>query len=332
MTLRGGHTPVMSDEVLGHLGPRDGAIYVDATFGAGGYSRAILDAAACTVWAIDRDPDAVSAGRALASAYGGRLTVLAGRFGEMDGLLASHGIDRADGVVFDLGASSMQLDTPGRGFSFRFDGPLDMRMERAGPSAADIVNTASERELGAIIRRFGEERHARRIARAIVRFRSETPIETTGALAEIVRAAVPRGRPGGERIDPATRTFQALRIATNDELGEIDRGLAAAEALLAPGGILVVVSFHSLEDKRVKYFLKTRSGGAPRPSRYLPAGEAGAAAPTFDLLTRRPDRPTAAEVARNPRSRSARLRAGRRTAAPAWTDATLAAAAAGGGV
>ncbi|MBT5415917.1 MAG: 16S rRNA (cytosine(1402)-N(4))-methyltransferase RsmH, partial [Rhodospirillaceae bacterium] len=218
-------------------------------------------------------------------------------------------------------------------FSFRFDGPLDMRMEQEGPCAADIVNTASEHDLSTIIRRFGEERHARRVARAIVRARAEAPIETTGALAEIVRAAIPRGRPDRNRpdrnrIDPATRTFQALRIATNDELDEIDRGLAAAEALLAPGGILVVVSFHSLEDKRVKDFLKTRSGGAPRPSRYLPAGDAGAAAPTFDLLTRRPDRPGEDEVARNPRARSARLRAGRRTKAPTWTHAAMAA---GGG-
>jgi 16S rRNA (cytosine1402-N4)-methyltransferase len=328
MNENGGHIPVMLDEVLGHLGPRAGAIYIDATFGAGGYTRAILDAAACTVWAIDRDPDAVSAGQALASAYAGRLTVLAGRFGEMEGLLKAHGIERADGVVLDLGTSSMQLDTPGRGFSFRFDGPLDMRMEQDGPRASDIVNTASEYELSTIIHRYGEERHARRIARAIVRVRAETPIETTGALAEIVRAAVPRGRPDKDRIDPATRTFQALRIATNDELDEIDRGLAAAEALLAPGGILVVVSFHSLEDKRVKDFLKTRSGGASRPSRYLPAGDAGVAAPTFDILTRRPDRPGEREIARNPRARSARLRAGRRTAAPAWTDA---ARAAGGG-
>ncbi|MDA0704143.1 MAG: 16S rRNA (cytosine(1402)-N(4))-methyltransferase RsmH [Proteobacteria bacterium] len=328
MSARGGHIPVMLDEVLGHLGPRDGAIYIDATFGAGGYTNAILDAAACTVWAIDRDPDAVSAGQALVSAYGGRLTVLAGRFGEMDGLLQAHGIERADGVVLDLGTSSMQIDTPGRGFSFRFDGPLDMRMEQDGPQASDIVNTASEYELTTIIRQYGEERYARRVARAIVRVRAETPIETTGALAEIVRAAVPRGRPDRDRIDPATRTFQALRIATNDELDEIDRGLAAAEALLAPGGILIVVSFHSLEDKRVKDFLKTRSGGASRPSRYLPSGDAGAAAPTFDILTRRPERPGEQEVARNPRARSARLRAGRRTAAPAWTNA---ATAAGGG-
>jgi 16S rRNA (cytosine1402-N4)-methyltransferase len=325
MNASGGHIPVMLDEVLSHLGPCDSAIYIDATFGAGGYTRAILDAAACTVWAIDRDPDAVSAGQALASTYDGRLTVLAGRFSEMGDLLQAHGIERADGVVLDLGTSSMQLDTPGRGFSFRFDGPLDMRMEQDGPQASDIVNTASEYELTTIIRQYGEERHARRIARAIVRVRTEAPIETTGALAEIVRAAVPRGRPGRDRIDPATRTFQALRIATNDELDEIDRGLAAAETLLAPGGILVVVSFHSLEDKRVKDFLKTRSGGASRPSRYLPAGDAGAAAPTFDILTRRPERPGEQETARNPRSRSARLRAGRRTAAPAWTNAATAA-------
>lgn len=320
MSEHGGHIPVMLDEVLGQLGPRDGAIYIDATFGAGGYTSAILDAAACTVWAIDRDPDAVSAGQSLASAYGGRLTVLAGRFGEMDSLLEAHGIERADGVVLDLGTSSMQIDTPGRGFSFRLDGPLDMRMEQDGAQAADIVNTASEYELATIIRQYGEERHARRIARAIVRVRAETPIETTGALAAIVRAAVPRGRPDRDRIDPATRTFQALRIATNDELDEIDRGLAAAEALLAPGGVLVVVSFHSLEDKRVKNFLKTRSGGAPRPSRYLPSGDASAAAPTFDILTRRPLRPGEMEIARNPRSRSARLRAGRRTTAPTWAD------------
>lgn len=306
------HVPVMLREVVEAVAPRDGAVYVDGTFGAGGYARAILEAARCIVWGIDRDPEAVDRGGPMAAEYAGRLTIVTGRFGDMDQLLADNGIRSVDGVALDLGVSSMQIDQAERGFSFQQDGPLDMRMEKSGPSAADVVNTASEQDLADIIFRFGEERFARRVARAIVAARISAPILRTGQLAAIVRGAVPRSTDG---IDPATRTFQALRIHVNDEMGELRRGLAAAERLLAPGGRLAVVSFHSLEDREVKTFLKARSAGAPRPSRHLPAAPTGGGA-TFRLLTRRALHPTAAEVAANPRARSARLRAAERTAIP----------------
>ena len=309
-TLPGGHVPVLLDEVLEALAPRDGAIYVDATFGAGGYSRAILDAADCAVWGLDRDPEAIAEGQPLADSYGGRLTLVEGRFGEMDGLVAARPID---GVALDLGVSSMQLDRPERGFSFRADGPLDMRMGGTGPSAADLVNGCPEAELADIIYRYGEERRSRRIARAIVEARRSERIERTLQLAEIVRAAV---KPRAETIHPATRTFQALRIAVNDELAEIDAGLAAAERLLAPGGRLAVVAFHSLEDRKVKNFLRTRSGALPRTSRHLPATTQVDRAPTFELLLKGARKPTATEISVNPRARSARLRAARRTSAP----------------
>lgn len=314
-TLPGGHVPVLLDEVLEALAPRDGAIYVDATFGAGGYSRAILDAADCAVWGLDRDPDAIAEGRPLAESYGGRLTLVEGRFGEMDDLVTARPID---GVALDLGVSSMQLDRPERGFSFRADGPLDMRMGGSGPSAADLVNGCPEAELADIIYRYGEERRSRRIARAIVEARRSERIERTLQLAEIVRAAV---KPRGETIHPATRTFQALRIAVNDELAEIDAGLAAAERLLAPGGRLAVVAFHSLEDRKVKNFLRTRSGALPRTSRHLPATTQVDRAPTFELLLKGARKPTATEISVNPRARSARLRAARRTSADAWRPA-----------
>ena len=309
------HRPVLLSEVVAVLEPRDGAVYVDGTFGAGGYSRALLDAARCTVWAIDRDPDAIAGAAPLVHRYADRLVVVAGRFGEMDRLLADHGVERVDGVALDIGVSSMQLDEPARGFSFMRDGPLDMRMERAGPSAAEIVNTAAEGELAALIFDLGEERKARRVARAIVDARGERPITQTTQLAAIVRRVV---RPAADGLDPATRTFQALRIYVNDELGELDRGLLAAEALLNPGGRLVVVSFHSLEDRRVKVFLKTRSGAMPRPSRHQPVPPPADHAPSFRLLGRRAAKPTTTEVKANPRARSARLRAAERTAAPAW--------------
>jgi 16S rRNA (cytosine1402-N4)-methyltransferase len=305
------HLPVLLDEVVAALAPRDGATYVDGTFGGGGYSTALLDAAQCRVVGIDRDPDAVARGAALAARYAGRLRLVEGRFGEMARLL---GGEKVAGVALDLGVSSPQLDDPGRGFSFRADGPLDMRMGRDGESAADLVNAASETQLADIIREYGEERFARRVARAIV---ARRPFARTGELAETVRAAIPHRDPSG--IDPATRTFQALRIAVNDELGELDRGLAAAEEALAPGGRLAVVSFHSLEDRRVKDFLKRRSGAAPKGSRHLPA--AAAPAPSFRLLTRKPVEPSAAELRRNPRARSARLRAAERTGATAWREA-----------
>ncbi len=310
-----GHTPVMLQQVLAALAPRDGAIFVDATFGAGGYSRALLDAADCVVWAIDRDPDAVERGEVLAEQYGGRLTLVAGRLGDADTLLGDRGVTTVDGVAFDLGVSSMQIDQAERGFSFRFDGPLDMRMEKAGPSAADAVNTMERDALADIIHRYGEERRARRIARAIVTARAEAPITRTLQLAEIIRRACPRAR--RDAIDPATRTFQALRIHVNDELGELARGLSAAETLMCPGGRLAVVSFHSLEDRAVKTFLQARSGQRPRGSRHMPEAAAGYA-PSFTLLSRGAARPDDAEIAGNPRARSARLRTAERTAAAPW--------------
>jgi 16S rRNA (cytosine1402-N4)-methyltransferase len=302
------HTPVLLDEVLQALAPRDGGIYVDGTFGAGGYSRAILEAADCAVWGIDRDPDAVALGAALADRYKGRLTVIGGRFGDMKALLGARGVDKVDGIALDVGVSSSQLDIPARGFSFRLDGPLDMRMEQAGTSAADLVNTLPESDLADLIFKYGEERASRRIAHAIVAARRAKPIATTTELAELVRGVVHARR---DAIDPATRTFQALRIAVNDEIGELERALIAAEALLAAGGRLAVVSFHSLEDREVKEFLRARSGRAPRAGRHLP--ERAPSAPTFRLLHRGAIRPRDSEMAANPRARSARLRAAERT-------------------
>jgi 16S rRNA (cytosine1402-N4)-methyltransferase len=274
----------------------------------------LLNAAHCRVFGIDRDPEAVRRGRDLAARYGDRLRVLEGRFGDMAQLLAPVYAQPVAGIALDLGVSSTQLDTPERGFSFRFDGPLDMRMSGAGQSAADLVAIMSESDLAGVIGAFGEERFARRIARAINAARHRRPIQRTTELADIVRAAIPQSEPGQ---DPTTRTFQALRIAVNDELGELDRGLAAAEQLLAPGGRLAVVSFHSLEDRRVKEFLRRRSDMAPRASRHRPVG-VEAPPPSFTLLTRRAVKPSAAEIAHNPRSRAARLRAAARTAAPPW--------------
>jgi len=310
----GGHVPVMLEEVVALLSPKDGGIYVDGTFGAGGYSRALLEAARCTVWGIDRDPEAVARGAELVRHYDGRLSLLAGRFSEMDHLLAAARIGAVDGVALDLGVSSGQLDDPARGFSFRADGPLDMRMSLAGETAAELVGRLSEGELARLIRDFGEEHHARRVARAIVRARAEAPIATTGRLAAIVRGAV---RPAHDGIDPATRTFQALRIAVNDELGELARGLEAAERILAPGGRLAALAFHSLEDRALKRFLKGRSAAGRTASRLLP-GERPERPASFRLLAAKALRPSAAELARNPRARSARLRAAERTAAPAW--------------
>ncbi len=308
------HVPVMLAEVLAALAPRDGAVYVDGTFGGGGYTEALLMSADCNVCGIDRDPAAIRAGSALTTRFPGRLQLLNGRFGDMERLLAARGVTQVDGVALDLGVSSPQIDEPARGFSFRQDGPLDMRMGGEGPSAADVVNTLDEAALADIIYRYGEERHARRIARAIVAARKEAPITRTLALAEIVRRVVRRSPDG---IDPATRTFQAIRIYVNDEIGELRRGLAAAERLLAPGGRLAVVSFHSLEDREVKSFLRARSGGADSVSRHLPAAP-HARAPSFTMLSRRAVRPSDEEMGRNPRARSARLRAAERSSAAAW--------------
>lgn len=316
------HTPVLVDAVVAALNPRAGAIIVDGTLGAGGYSRALLEAAECTVWGIDRDPDAIARNSALTDRYSERFHALHGHFGDMCALLQAAGVTAVDGVALDLGVSSMQIDQAERGFSFAKDGPLDMRMDRAGPSAADLVNDADEGALADIIYAFGEERAARRIARAIVAARREAPIETTGRLADIVRAALPRPKgKAATRIDPATRTFQALRIHVNDELGELDRGLAAAETLLRPGGRLAIVSFHSLEDRRVKDFLRRRSGGSARGSRHMPDA-APTRAPAWHQVNRRVRKPDAAEIERNPRARSARLRVGERTEAPGWGPVT----------
>lgn len=310
------HTPVMAGELVAGLAPADGGVYVDATFGAGGHSRAVLSAVpGCTVFAIDRDPGARRFAETMAGQFPGRLTLLTGRFGDMAALLGGAGAARVNGAVFDLGVSSMQLDQPGRGFSFREDGPLDMRMGGEGPTAADLVNTTEERALAGLIYNYGEERASRRVARAVVERRAERPYTRTLELAETVRAAVKRAADGA---DPATRTFQALRIAVNDELEEIRRGLAAAEALLAPGGRLCVLAFHSLEDRLVKRFLQSRSGAAG-VSRHAPPARADE--PSFRLIERRALRPSAAETARNPRARSARLRIAERTAAPAPGDA-----------
>jgi 16S rRNA (cytosine1402-N4)-methyltransferase len=264
---------------------------------------------------IDRDATAIAGGQDLVEASAGRLTLVEGRFADLDALAAGAA---ADGVVLDLGVSSMQLDTPGRGFSFRHDGPLDMRMGGDGPSAADVVAAASERDLADIIYNLGEERHSRAVARAIVAARRERPIKTTGALAEVVSRIV-RGRPGD--IHPATRTFQALRLFVNDELHELEDGLTAAERVLRPGGRLVVVSFHSLEDRIVKTFLAGRSGSGGGGSRHLP--EIKPDAPTFRTLTRRPVTPDDAEISENPRARSAKLRAAERTDAPARAGADV---------
>lgn len=309
------HIPVLLREVIDALAPQDGGVYVDGTFGAGGYTRAILEAADCRVWGIDRDPAAIERGRVLAQQFPGRLEIVEGCFGDMDRLLAERGVAGVDGVALDIGVSSPQIDEPERGFSFRFDGPLDMRMGRSGPTAADVVNHASEAELADIFYHYGEERMARRVARVIVAARLTAPIERTRQLAELIRSVVPKGK--GDAIDSATRSFQGLRIHVNDELGELRRGLAAAESLLkAPGGRLAVVSFHSLEDREVKTFLKDRSSPPAAPSRHTPVAAATAHIPSFRLLGRKPVGPSEAEARQNPRARSARLRAAERTAAP----------------
>jgi 16S rRNA (cytosine1402-N4)-methyltransferase len=311
------HVPVLGREAIEMLSPRDGGIYVDATFGAGGYSRLILDVPGVRVIGIDRDRSAVTAGFDLVDRSGGRLTLVEDRFSNLADICAAQGLDAVDGVVMDVGVSSMQLDEADRGFSFRLGGPLDMRMGTDGPTAADVVAAASEADLANVIYIFGEERHSRAVARAIVAARKEAPVTTTRALADIVSKVV-RSKPG--EIHPATRTFQALRIFVNEELDELHLALSAAEQVLKPGGRLVVVSFHSLEDRIVKNFMveRAKAGGG---SRHLP--EVTQATPSFVILTKRPVTPGEAEVAANPRARSAKLRAAERTAAPARAAAAL---------
>lgn len=306
------HLPVMLAEVLAALEPAAAETHLDGTFGAGGYSRAILDAADCEVVALDRDPSAVAAAFDMVQAYRGRLTVVEERFSRLADALDGLGIEALDGVTLDVGVSSMQLDRGERGFSFRQDGPLDMRMGGEGPSAADLVAGLEEKELAAVLRTLGEERRAGAVARAVCAARAEEPIVDTLRLARIVERTIGRAT---DPIHPATRTFQALRIAVNDELGELARALFAAEKRLKPGGRLVVVSFHSLEDRIVKTFLADRSRTLPGGSRHMPQAPVPPA--TFELLTHGAQKPSDAETARNPRARSARLRAAVRTDAPA---------------
>jgi 16S rRNA (cytosine1402-N4)-methyltransferase len=309
------HIPVLGREAVEMLSPRAGGIYVDATFGAGGYSRAILGIDGTRVIGIDRDPTAIAGGFELVDRSEGRLTLIEDRFSNLAEICAAEGVVAVDGVVMDVGVSSMQLDEAGRGFSFRLDGPLDMRMGQAGPTAADVIAKASEAELADIIYLFGEERRARAVARALVAARKESPIATTRALADIV-ARVVRSKPGD--IHPATRTFQGLRIFINEELEELQTALEAAERVLKPGGRLAVVSFHSLEDRIVKNFLAER-GKAGGGSRHLP--EVRQAVPSFRLLMRKPVTPGEDEMTANPRARSAKLRAAERSDAPTHANA-----------
>lgn len=301
------HIPVLLAPILKAVAPMQGR-WVDGTFGAGGYTRAFLDAGADTVFAIDRDPEVFVRAADWAGTFGDRLQLIEGTFGDMEALLPGP----VDGVVLDIGVSSMQIDQAERGFSFQKDGPLDMRMSQSGDTAADVVNSASEAELADIFFQYGEERASRRIATAVVAARKQGPILTTFRLVEIIEATIPKGKPG--LAHPATRTFQALRIAVNDELGQLVRGLYAAEAVLAAGGVLAVVTFHSLEDRIVKRFLAARAGLNPKGNRWSP--EENRIAPQFELLGRKAITADESELAVNPRSRSAKLRLARRTDAP----------------
>ncbi len=308
MTEKTPHIPVLLNEVVESIAPKDGGVYVDGTFGAGGYTRAVLDAADCTVYAIDRDPDAIREGQKLVEAYKGRLHLLHGTFGEMAELVRGEGVDFVDGVMLDIGVSSMQIDRAERGFSFQKDGALDMRMSQNGLSAADVLNTFGEREIADIIYKYGEERFSRRIAAAVVEQRKTAPFKTTLEFADLIRRTVPHKR---EDIDPATRSFQALRIYVNDELGQLESGLSAAHDLLKAGGRMAVVSFHSLEDRIVKTFMQEKSGKTANPSRYMPVVEKQAA--TLKTITKKPILPTESETKFNPRARSARLRVAEKT-------------------
>lgn len=311
------HVSVMTNEVVSGLNPRNGGIYVDGTFGQGGYSRAILDAAATRVYGIDRDPTAIDFGAELINEYPSRLTLIQGCFGNITKIMANAGISSVDGIMLDLGVSSPQIDDPGRGFSFRYDGPLDMRMENKGPTAADFINDATEEDIANVIYEYGDERHSRRIARRIVEARKLKPILSTSQLVNIIHSNVRRSRDG---IHPATRTFMALRIQVNDELGELDRALISAERILKPGGRLAVVAFHSLEDKKIKSFLHERGGLAAKGSRHMPETNKINMAPSFNIVKRGVIKPSRSEVLSNPRSRSAKLRIAERTDAPVWLN------------
>lgn len=311
------HTSVLLDEVVEAIAPAPGRTVVDATFGAGGYSRAFLSAGA-NVIAFDRDPTARRFAGTIEAEAGDRFHLVERRFSELERGLADRGLPACDGVAFDLGVSSMQLDEADRGFSFMRDGPLDMRMGGHGPSAADLVNTAEAAELARIFWLYGEERQSRHIANVLVRRRGERAFDRTLDLAEVVERAL--GGRRGAPTHPATRVFQALRIAVNEELAELEAGLDAAERALAPGGRLAVVTFHSLEDRIVKGFLTERAGRTPAGSRHRPPGEAGPA-PSFELLFKSARAPSEAEMQANPRARSAKLRAAVRTDAPAWSRA-----------
>ena len=310
-----GHVPVLIEEVIHALAPTDGAVMVDGTYGGGGYARAALAVANITLIGIDRDPEAME--RAWAHAgKDSRLVPAPGRFGELEAIVHAAGRgDQVDGVMLDLGVSSFQIDEAGRGFSFMRDGPLDMRMERKGPSAADAVNHLTEGELADIFHILGEEPGARRVARGIVFRRRQEPFTTTIQLADCIERSL--GGRRGKPTHPATRCFQALRMWVNDETGELLRALAAAERVLKPGGRLVVVTFHSIEDRIVKLFFRARSGNEPGASRHLPGTPKGKA-PTFEILQRKAIEPGEVELEANPRARSARLRWALRTEAPAW--------------
>jgi 16S rRNA (cytosine1402-N4)-methyltransferase len=311
------HIPVLGPRAVEYLGVRAGGIYIDATFGAGGYARAILALPEAKVIGIDRDASAIAQGADLLEKAEGRLVLVQDRFSNLASVARRCGHPAVDGVVLDLGVSSMQLEEAERGFSFRLDGPLDMRMNRSGPSSADVIAAASERELASIIFALGEERQSRLIARAIVRARGAAPIRTTRALADIIERVV-RTSPGA--IHPATRTFQALRIFVNEELAELAAALTGAQSVLKPGGRLVVVAFHSLEDRIIKTFLREHARPAGS-SRHRPA--ISRPAPTFRLLTPRPVTPDEQEIAANPRARSAKLRAAERTSAPSGDDGRM---------
>ncbi len=309
------HTPVLLPSVLNALKASDGERYIDCTFGAGGYSRAILQKADCEVLALDRDPSARGFAEAIEADYPQHFRFTVSPFGALADIAQREGFDPADGVIFDLGVSSMQLDEATRGFSFMRDGPLDMRMSGEGESAADIVNDYDEAAIAEILFRLGEERRSRAIAKAIVKRRSERPFDRTLDLADLISGVL--GRRHDDARHPATRSFQALRLYVNDELGELVDGICAAERILRPGGRFIAVTFHSLEDRIVKNFLVERSGGKGRPSRHMPATGAEAE-PSFKLLARKPVKPAPDEIEANPRARSARLRSAIRLDAPAW--------------